>query len=208
MAHAQWNARSNAFANARRGGGPASAAASAASAAAGGGGEARAGAGVERHLLGRRESEGEETLHYLDVFLRKHNPMMDFKLMGEELEKLVFRDLQIPAENLVGVDQGDLRYVEICVNVDPEPWRNFGTIWVRDGLTTSGVMLAREQMVHITLHGAPLKVSNREIKEVFSAFGDQIMDMDKKKPRPSSGPDSMLGLCKWTTPVPCLLRES
>ena len=169
-------------------------------------------AGAERERLanlpprGRRTSStsdisgvselAEDPNHYLDVYLRKNHPNVDMKLTPEEIERLVYRELKIPEDNLVGVAQGDLRYVEIALNVSAEPWRNFGAIWIREGLTTSNVMPARERMTFITLHGAPLKTTDRKIEKIFSAFGELTSAIEKSKPNPEKNP--LPGLAqKW-----------
>ena len=112
--------------------------------------------------------------HYLDIFLRKHNPRADLKLTPEEISRLVFETLAIPRDRVMAVSQGDLRYVELKLNTDPTPWQNLEPLWVKDGITTSGAIVEREMVAWVHLHGAPLRTSNEKIKEIFEPFG-QIM---------------------------------
>ena len=150
--------------------------------------------GVRRTSQSSESSEGSE--YYMEVYLKKHRPDVDFRLSPAEIAQLVFRDLAIPEDSVTGIGQGDLRYLEIGLNVNPQPWLDLGAIWIRDGLTTGGAMQARANVVWVTLQGASLKTKNREIKRIFSAFGKFTSAIQKVKPSPRTNPPASLA-GKW-----------
>ena len=157
-------------------------------------------AGVTRGTAVRRDSgsndtESEDEQFYLDIYLRKHNDAVDMKLTPDELERLVFRSLKIPRDTVTAISQGDLRFVEVRMTTDPSPWQNLSPIWIKDGLTTSGVFQDRERVAWITLQGAPLKVSNKAISDVFAPFGKRTSKISKIINEARQGfPENLVGL--------------
>ena len=75
--------------------------------------------------------------YFLDIYLRKHDPGADLKLTYEEMERLVFQTIGIPRTVVTGISQGDLRYVELRLNTNLEPWQNMAPHWVKTGITTT-----------------------------------------------------------------------
>ena len=110
--------------------------------------------------------------YFLDIFLKKHHPDVDLRLTMEEIDTLIFRTLKIPRDVVVAVSQGDLRYIELKLSVNPAPWQNLKPVYVKDGLTTGGSLTSREQVSWVNISGAPLRTKKETIKDLFDDDDD------------------------------------
>ena len=106
----------------------------------------------------------------LRIVLKKTDKSASFFLSDKQKGKLVFQQLDIPKEKVIGIDMEDFRTIRVHMNTWAEPWKIAYSIQVKDGLVTLPMRMFRRN-TKVRIQRAGVGTSKTEITEMLSHFG-------------------------------------
>ena len=111
-----------------------------------------------------------EVVDILRIVLKKTDKSASFYLHHKQKARLIFRELDIPREKVIGIDQEDYRTIRVHMNTFACPYKVAHSIQVKDGLVTLPMRMFR-RLTKVKIQRAGIGTEKKEITDMLEHFG-------------------------------------
>ena len=118
----------------------------------------------------------DEVKDVLRIVLKKTDKSATFYLHHKQKARLIFRELDIPREKVIGIDQEDYRTIRVHMNSFACPYKVAHSIQVKEGLVTLPMRMFR-RLTKVKIQRAGIGTSKKEIIDMLEHFGSVEEDV-------------------------------
>ena len=117
-----------------------------------------------------QEPENDTVKDILRIVLKKTDKSATFYLSNKEKAHLVFIQVGIPRDRVIGIDQADFRTLRVYLNCDAGPFKVAHSIQVKDGLVTLPMRMFR-RLTKVLVQRVGVDTDKSEVTEMLEMFG-------------------------------------